>query len=119
MNNRVQPKDKKAFEYVRNNVKTPFSDDEFLIVEGFFAEYLDSLYPDGLMGDGDTKNFIYRKLEATEQFIPQQRVDAIADALYGYALENNILLPENEQTIDIVLDFGDATKEDLERFLSK
>jgi endo-1,4-beta-mannosidase len=115
----VQPKDKKAFEYVKNHLTMPFSDEEFLIVESFFAEYLDSLYPDGLVGDGDTKNFIYRKLEETDQLIPQQRVDAIADALYEYAFENNILLPENEQTIDIVLDLGNATKEDLERFLSK
>jgi hypothetical protein len=115
----IQPKDKKAFEYVKKHLKTPFSDEEFLIVESFFAEYLDSLYPDGLVGDGETKNFIYRKLEATEQFIPQQRVDAIADALYDYAFENHVFLPENEQAIDIVLDFGNATKEDLERFLSK
>ncbi|GHT56675.1 hypothetical protein AGMMS49982_23620 [Bacteroidia bacterium] len=82
INEGVHPKDKQAFEYVKSHVKTPFSDEEFLIIEKFFAEYHDSLYPDGIMGDGDTKNFIYRNLEATEQFIPQHRVDAIADALY-------------------------------------
>ncbi|WP_158648463.1 hypothetical protein [Candidatus Symbiothrix dinenymphae] len=100
-NEGVHPKDKQAFKYVKSHVKTPFSDEEFLIIEKFFAEYHDSLYPDGIMGDGDTKNFIYRKLEATEQFIPQHRVDAIADALYEYACENDILLPVNEQTLEI------------------
>ncbi|GHT52586.1 hypothetical protein AGMMS49982_13230 [Bacteroidia bacterium] len=39
-------------------------------------------------------------MEATEQFIPQHRVDAIADALYEYAFENDILLPVNEQTFE-------------------
>jgi tetratricopeptide (TPR) repeat protein len=81
----------KALEYVKANVYMPFSVYEFCVIEEYFAEYHDFCY--GKYGAGDMKNHVYKKLSNAQILIPQDKVEAICDALYCYCYDTGVLLP--------------------------
>jgi hypothetical protein len=106
-----KPIRKEAFDYVKQHVYMPFSNEEFCIIEKYVAEKKDCLYPDEVLGDGDLRKYVHGKLIETNIIIPQSKADAIINSLYDFMFEKGILLP-------ISLDFNLETWYDWDSILT-
>jgi hypothetical protein len=62
-------------------------------VEEIVAEKQRKLEPNEFLGDVDLECAVHRKLEKEGQIIPQDKLDAIVNALYDFMSENGYLLP--------------------------
>lgn len=87
-----EPICKDALEYVRSHVYMPVSDEEFCLIEKYVAEKHQSLFPNGHLGDGDLRKHVCTKLTEIKILIPQNKVDAIVNALYALCLRLEICL---------------------------
>ncbi|GHU59008.1 hypothetical protein FACS189411_15320 [Bacteroidia bacterium] len=106
-----EPICKEAFDYTKQHVYMPFSNEEFCIIEEYVAEKQRSLHPDGHLGDGDLRIYVYGKLTETNILIPQPKVDAIVNSLFDFMFETGMLLP-------ITLDFCLETWYDWDSILT-
>jgi hypothetical protein len=96
-----EPMSWEAMEYVKSHTYMPISNEEFCLIETYFAEFHNKNYPGGIYGDADVRKYIYAHLEKTDMIILQNKVDAIANALFNYCSDTKELL----QSIDMEFTF--------------